>query len=666
MRRSSPLFAAAAMALALAGAASMLTPGCGGGTGASASSTTSGAGGQGSTASATGTTGAGGGGFDPTGHWTFGAPSKQITASVQRSKGDPAGPATLDASADPDSGTDVFAAPFEVELDDPSTVLLSFTYDFFIDLALDAARKGGVNGVDFRVTPLGASGCNRRTIYSLDAAFPDASHAALTLREHMEYLPRGPACAAYLAGALADPSGDPLFSALAKANLLGGEGDLVSIDLAYQVPATRAETLVHSIPRCDADGPKLAFSPIADPSSEGAIDQGVEALGPLGNYAPSGHIYPTPILYLYPRHEPQNFSKPIPVPAFAPADLKVYRVERNGRYADPGYTKLLNTDVQLDFALCREVRGFIALVQDPAPAVQALLGPEGSTEGYQCQDMHNGPYYYRSCRKDLDFVTLPAGTLLGEAGLAGDSAETSIFALDFALLDRRVPHIVADHGLMIGWGSHTVCPLDYYPPGSLRNALKNKLGRVDGTEAFKPSSSCGSAYWDVPGTARGVWIDPDRLQPTQDRNITLAAWDYDNTIGAFALGEGVRRRLPRRIPRRRRAPRPPRLALHPEERRDRRRQPALRAGRAGRAGHRLLRGAARSVVHRRRLGARRGDLRAGRGRRDAAPRGDVRIVQLPAAGRARVHRGGAHLQALTPARGQASTRAFTRYWSVPM
>ncbi|MEO7330249.1 MAG: hypothetical protein ABI193_16860 [Minicystis sp.] len=165
-----------------------------------------------------------------------------------------------------------------------------------------------------------------------------------------------------------------------------------------------------------------------------------------------------------------------------------------------------------------------------APSRRSIL--DDSTAGYDCRDQHNGNAYCRTCYRAIDFATLPAGTPLGLAGRAPTANVTAVFAMDLALFDRRVPHPLADPGLMPGWAAHAVCPLDYFAPDSPGDALRAKLGRVDGDSMFHPVSSCGTVYWDIPGTARGVWVDPQRVRPTQDPNLTLPELGHERLTPA--------------------------------------------------------------------------------------------------------------------------------------
>jgi hypothetical protein len=48
--------------------------------------------------------------------------------------------------------------------------------------------------------------------------------------------------------------------------------------------------------------------------------------------------------------------------------------------------------------------------------------------------------------------------------------------------------------------------------------------------------SCGTVYWDVPRTARGVWFAPGVPERPEDPHLTLAYYNMDGQQGAFAMG----------------------------------------------------------------------------------------------------------------------------------
>lgn len=481
--------------------------------------------------------------FDPTGDWRMTRPATGRAVVTDRA-GRATAPASIPAPADPDNVTGDFPDHMNLEYAAATRQLsIFFTFDFYYDVPLGDDHRGALEAARWQARPV-ARGCLRRTSYSIRAALDDAPTMRLTIAEEMRFLaPDAPtACADYLRAARANfgkPDGDTLLAALDAAGLLPAAAeDLARINLEYVIEGRRAAPNVNSIDSCGDAKSLLRFSPVVDPRDPAAIARDLAAVGPLGNFAPSGHVYPTQHIYFYPRVAPGTPDQVIPVPVFAPADLRVYGAGTTTRFTDGTFTSPLYTEYRLDWAICREVKGYFLQIDDLEPAVRTQLGLD-SPDGAECHDSQNGNAYYRECNKPLDFVRLPAGTRLGRAGRPATKSTPAVFSLDFGLQDRRVPHVTANPFLNPGWDAHAICPLDEFTADSPAAALRALLGGLDETGTFRAAPGCGSAYWDVPGTARGIWIDPDARSPNQDPNITLAVDPIDPKLGVFSLGERV-------------------------------------------------------------------------------------------------------------------------------
>jgi hypothetical protein len=215
-------------------------------------------------------------------------------------------------------------------------------------------------------------------------------------------------------------------------------------------------------------------------------------------------------------------------------------VSKNTRLASDDQTALY-TEYRLDFSVCEDVAGYFILLQSLSEELRKHLRIDDE-HSFHCTDILDDGVSYQSCEKSVRGPILETGFLIGSAGRRsqrdGDGESPAAASLGFGLLDARTPNTVANPHRWQPADRTSVCPFDYFEEGSaLQNALYDKLG-AKGMPRDRPPA-CGTAYWDEPGTARGIWFVPGLPARPEDPHVTLAYYNMDGESGVFALGSSV-------------------------------------------------------------------------------------------------------------------------------
>jgi hypothetical protein len=275
---------------------------------------------------------------------------------------------------------------------------------------------------------------------------------------------------------------------------------------------------------CDV-GALLTQSPVVSPDDLEALEREIASIAPLGDFALPGHVFPTSHV---------EFGMRLPAgeqvarDVFAPARIRITRVLRDTRRANDAESPL-PPDYQLDFSVCEDVSGYFTQLPSLSDDLQKHLRIDDE-DSWHCSDAlaNEAGASRQSCSKSVRGPTLEAGSRLGTAGAS----------LGFGLLDSRTANTVANPRRWPPSERTSVCPFDYFEEGSaLQNVLYDKLGS-EGMPRERPPA-CGTAYWDEPDTARGVWFVPGLPERPEDPHITLAYYNMDGQSGVFALGSSV-------------------------------------------------------------------------------------------------------------------------------
>jgi hypothetical protein len=269
------------------------------------------------------------------------------------------------------------------------------------------------------------------------------------------------------------------------------------------------------LPPCGANDAFFSVSPVELSDFMGLV--------PLGNFAPSGHVFPTDHIYFHINRIDRSQWElgTIEVPVVSPGDVWVTEIRSTRHVSDD------RTDYDIHFSPCDEVVAFFIHVSSLSEELE-----ESFSEPYdQCHDQSTGEFSYQYCSKSVN-VKLAAGETIGTAG--GDQFQN---ALDLGVYDLRTdPHPYANPDR---WGEkslHIVCPLDYFT-ADVGDALRAKLGSHDGTTSRAAPPVCGEVEQDEPGTAQGVWLVAGATSTyPEDPHLTLAHDNVDPSTGVFSVG----------------------------------------------------------------------------------------------------------------------------------
>lgn len=284
---------------------------------------------------------------------------------------------------------------------------------------------------------------------------------------------------------------------------------------------------VANLPSCGDKKEFFSHSPLKLSDFNGIV--------PLGTLAPTSHVLPTHHLYFHPRREdPRNFnSLPVEVPVVAPTDATITEI----RFTQTKERADFNDGV-IHFSPCREVKALFDHFKTFSPTLQRAYD-EGEIircDEYQRSYKKFGTLTFKLCNKRVN-IKVKAGEQLGTAG--GGEGQ---MVFDFGTFDIRVPPAtLANPKRWLGQEQkqYTVCPLDYYS-SPLREDLKSRLGTPDGERRRTAEPVCGTANWDLPGTAQGVWIAKgEEYVAHENPHLALAYDNTDPTVGVISMGNSA-------------------------------------------------------------------------------------------------------------------------------
>ena len=267
------------------------------------------------------------------------------------------------------------------------------------------------------------------------------------------------------------------------------------------------------LPPCGKDSAVFSVSPVELSDFMGLV--------PLGNFAPSGHVFPTDHIYFHiNRIDPSQWELgTVEVLVVSPGDVWVTEIRSTGTEN--------RTDYSIRFSPCEEIQAFFIHVSSLFERLEQSFSPPYD----ECNEYSTGGDNYQNCSKTVN-VKLAAGEAVGTAG--GDEWQN---ALDLGIYDLRtdpLPYANPDR-----WGEQSLyiaCPVDYFTD-DVRAALQAKLGSHDGTTSRAESSVCGEVEQDEPGTAQGVWFVPGTTFTfPEDPHLTLAHDNVDPSTGVFSVG----------------------------------------------------------------------------------------------------------------------------------
>lgn len=259
---------------------------------------------------------------------------------------------------------------------------------------------------------------------------------------------------------------------------------------------------------------------------------------PLGNLAPSAHVFPTAHLFFELRRTNPNDGSSLPaeVPVFAPSDMAITMISSTTTSSKQEFD-----DYALYFYPCAEVYAYLDHLVTLSSTLQKAhdAAPADNCEQYTLRyGTTVGSVDWTFCKKEVN-IQVKKGEQLGTAGKGAGQRR-----FDFATFDTRIsPHQFANPqrwtGLREGYIPYTVCPFDYYP-ADIQHQLKTYLGVISGNKPRTIEPVCGEVAQDKLGTAQGNWVTPDTgLVGPEDKYLALVHDSLDPRVPVFSVGTSI-------------------------------------------------------------------------------------------------------------------------------
>lgn len=238
-----------------------------------------------------------------------------------------------------------------------------------------------------------------------------------------------------------------------------------------------------------------------------AVDDTYDTISPLGqtsaNHGSPGHVFPVDHVYFNFKHVISgDYSSPsLPTTVLSPGDIEIFQINTI-TYEKDG--KNIGNDYHLYFAPCREVTAYFGHLSTLSSQLQnAIDHADQKSCGAPFITGSPANTTLKPCSYSL-LLNVKSGEEIGTAG--GPGAVASSF--DFGVYDQRIqslPFINPKYWTPLNL--HTVCGLHYYPDGSVKTSLLNKINNAKKDAGGFPD--CGTNMWDRAHTAQGNWVLPN-------------------------------------------------------------------------------------------------------------------------------------------------------------
>lgn len=252
---------------------------------------------------------------------------------------------------------------------------------------------------------------------------------------------------------------------------------------------------------------------------------------PLGNAGPPDHTLPTDHIYMI---LPQDGNTTKTVPVHAPGDITVTGINRSDYYTSSG--ALRNSDFEVSFAVCKNVKGYFAHMSSIVPALAAKApSTSKNCQSYGTPDANNGAARQASCGFSLN-LKFGAGEQLGTGG----GPLTKSAAVDFGLVDTRTKPAFANNKRYVS-DEHLngVCPADYFTV-SVRSQLDARFGSAHTPRTIQPV--CGAFNQDKLGSAQGNWFigaNSTDSPPYWQKELAAVHDNLDPSLGTISVGGSI-------------------------------------------------------------------------------------------------------------------------------
>ncbi len=159
------------------------------------------------------------------------------------------------------------------------------------------------------------------------------------------------------------------------------------------------------LPPCGTDNAVFSVSPVALSDFMGLV--------PLGNFAPSGHVFPTDHIYFHINRVDRSQWElgTVEVPVVSPGDVWVTNIRSTGTEN--------RTDYSVQFSPCEEIKALFIHVSSLSERLEQSFTPPYD----ECNEYSTGGDLYKNCSKTVN-VKLVAGEAVGTAG--GDQWQNAV------------------------------------------------------------------------------------------------------------------------------------------------------------------------------------------------------------------------------------------------
>ncbi len=270
----------------------------------------------------------------------------------------------------------------------------------------------------------------------------------------------------------------------------------------------KEEDFLESLPECSSD---IVFthSPISE--------EDIIRFTPLGNYNPTGHVFPTSHHYIDVKRGEGS------IPVYAPCDGWIVFVTEN-QLPPPR-----NMEYAIELWACKSIMIKYGHVSRLDNAILTQLGKVTATDSYTT----GGTTYNRNIYKPR--IEVKAGDKIGEL-----LDLPNISGIDFGTIDKRKKFFLIKPER---WGEYgyinAVSFLNYASP-EIRNAFfyMVQYGNEGYLQRHTPPLE-GQVSYDVAGTAQGIWFFPGKTVLPEDPHLALIKNNFKPEKSVISMGTSV-------------------------------------------------------------------------------------------------------------------------------
>lgn len=251
----------------------------------------------------------------------------------------------------------------------------------------------------------------------------------------------------------------------------------------------------------------------------------IDNITPQGFMQPGAHAMPVPHMYY---NAPQTTTdkdakgqalRTKKVPVYAPADMVLRSISVN--HLTPN--GLEYDEYMLGFSLCGHYWVNFAHIDDLNPDIASAY-TNAPLKECRSGGQTNAETKSQDCVYQYLSIKVKAGT---QIGMSSGRAH----GFDFGFVDTTAPATgKLDPGIFSPRWAAGRCHINYYVPDLAAQITAKLIG----------DNGCGQLVSDVPGTARGMWMQKDKPAQMEDFHVALAKHWSDKSLQAFSIGMEAR------------------------------------------------------------------------------------------------------------------------------